>query len=161
MCLSGSVPGSGSGSGVSSVGLDVHVPLSLRSTPQSVSLGRVLAGLPLSSPLPKEPSAFWSRFGFSAPPFLQRSVLRPVEKSLFSDLKDRLSSSPVSSSSFSACLAPSSRAWLLALPSSSLSLSDREFSLASRLRLGLPPSDTLPSICHCWMILDISCPVRC
>ena len=139
LSVSGSGSGSGSvsvsGSGVSSVGLDVHVPLSLRSTPQSVSLGRVLAGLPLSSPLPKEPSAFWSRFGFSAPPpFLQRSVLRPVEKSLFSDLKDRLS----------ACLAPSSRALLLALPSSSLSLSDREFSLASRLRLGLPPSDTLP-----------------
>ena len=161
-----SVSGSGSGSSVSSVGLDVHVPLSLRSTPQSVSLGRVLAGLPLSSPLPKEPSAFWSRFGFSAPPpFLQRSVLRPVEKSLFSDLKDRLSSSPVSSSSFSACLAPSSRAWLLALPSSSLSLSDREFSLASRLRLGLPPSDTLPSICRCsGRMLDdpghfLSCPL--
>ena len=163
---SGSVSGSVSGSGVSSVGLDVHVPLSLRSTPQSVSLSRVLAGLPLSSPLPKEPSAFWSRFGFSAPPpFLQRSVLRPVEKSLFSDLKDRLSSSPVSSSSFSACLAPSSRAWLLALPSSSLSLSDREFSLASRLRLGLPPSDTLPSICRCsGRMLDdpghfLSCPL--
>ena len=153
-----------SGSGVSSVGLDVSP--SLRSTPQSVSLGRVLAGLPLSSPLPKEPSAFWSRFGFSAPPpFLQRSVLRPVEKSLFSDLKDRLSSSPVSSSSFSACLAPSSRAWLLALPSSSLSLSDREFSLVSRLRLGLPPSDTLPSICRCsGRMLDdpghfLSCPL--
>ena len=119
LSVSGSGSGSGSvsvsGSGVSSVGLDVHVPLSLRSTPQSVSLGRVLAGLPLSSPLPKEPSAFWSRFGFSAPPpFLQRSVLRPVEKSLFSDLKDRLSSSPVSSSSFSlscsflSCLASSS-----------------------------------------------------
>ena len=28
-------------------------------------------------------------------------------------------------------------------------MTDREFSLASRLRLGLPPSDTLPRVCRC------------
>ena len=74
-------------------------------------------------------------------------MLRPLETAIFSELKARLDSSPLSSASFSACLAPSSRAWLLALPSPSLS--DREFSLASRLRLGLPPSDTLPRVCRC------------
>jgi len=132
----------------------------------SRSLCRVLASLPSSSPLPKVLSAFWSKFGFaSPPPFLQRSVLRPVEKAIFSDLKDRLSHSPVSSSSFSACLVPSSRAWLLALPSPAFYLSNREFSLASRLRLGITPSDALPRFVvaqlGCWKILDISCPVRC
>ena len=130
----------------SAAGLDVHIPISLRSTPQSESLSRMLT----SSFSFFTSLAFWSMFGFSSPPpFLQRSVLRPVESALFSQLKVRLSSSPVSSSAFSACLAPSSRAWLLALPSPSLSLSDREFSLASRLRLGLPPSDTLPRVCRC------------
>jgi hypothetical protein len=114
-------------SGVSAVGLDVHVPLSLRSTPQSESLGRLLASLPSPSsspsPLPKDSLSFWSLFGFSSPPpSLQRSVLRPLETAIFSELKARLDSSPLSSASFSACLAPSSRAWLLALPSPSLSL---------------------------------------
>ena len=59
---------SSSGSSDSTVDLDVHVPVSLRSTPQSESLGRVLASLPSSSPLPKVLSAFWSKFGFVSPP---------------------------------------------------------------------------------------------
>ena len=79
---------------------------------------------------------------------------RKERGTIFSELKARLDSSPLSSASFSACLAPSSRAWLLALPSPSLSLSDREFSLASRLRLGLPPSDTLPRVCRCSARMD-------
>ena len=144
---------------------------SLRSTPPlsfALSIGvsgRVLAGLPLSSPLPKEPSAFWSRFGFSAPPFLQRSVLRPVEKSLFSDLKDRLSSSPVSSSSFSACLTPPLVLGFSLFP---LLLS---FCLiaSSALRLGfvwvfLHPIRYLVFVVVLlvWLkILDILCPVHC
>jgi hypothetical protein len=156
---------SGSGSDGSTVGLDVHFPTSLRSTPQSESLGRVLASLPSSSPLPKDSSAFWSKFGLSSPPpFLQRSVLRPVEKAIFSELKERLSISSVSSSSFAACLAPSSRAWLLALPSPSL------YPIASSaLHLGfvwdfLRPILFLVSagvLRACWKILDTSCPVRC
>ena len=157
---------SGPGSGGSTDELDVHISVSLRSTPQSESLTRVLASLPSSSPLPKDLAAFWSRFGFSSPPpFLQRSVIRPIEKAIFVGLKERLSCSPVSSSSFSACLAPSSRAWLLALPSP-LSL----YLIASSVwRLGfvwvfLHPTHFLVFVVArlgCWKILDISCPVRC
>jgi len=130
--------------------LDVHVPVSLRSTPQSECLSRLLAELPSSSPLPRDAASFWSSYGFSSPaPFLQRTALRPIEAALFSELKARLSSTPISSASFAACLSPASRAWLLAFPSPAFSLSDREFSLASRLRLGLPPSDALPRVCRC------------
>jgi hypothetical protein len=69
-------------------------------------------------------------------------------------LKSRLSSSPLSLSVISSCLSKSSRAWLLAFPTPSSSLTDREFRLASRLRLGLPPSDTLPRVCRCSARLD-------
>src|SRR5271156_4637994 len=71
------------------------------------------------------------------------------ESSLFASLKAKFSSSPLSSSILSACSSRFSRSWLLALPSPSISLSDREFCLASRLRLGLPPSDSLPRILFC------------
>ena len=134
----------------SGCGLDVHVPLSLRSTPQSDSVAASLASIPPASGFPRDVLGFWSSFGFcSPPPSLQRSVVRPLEASLFEELKSRLSSSPLSSSSFSSCLSKSSRSWLLAIPSSSSFLTDREFSLASRLRLGLPPSDSLPRVCRC------------
>ena len=51
---------------------------------------------------------------------------------------------------------PRSGAWLTALPSSehSWTLSDEEFLIAARLRMGLPPHDRLPLVCSCGISRD-------
>ena len=86
-------------------------PFLLHSQSPSVACWPLFSPSSSPSPLPKDSLSFWSLFGFSSsPPSLQRSVLRPIESAIFSELKARLDSSPLSSASFSACLAPSSRA---------------------------------------------------
>ena len=91
------------------------------------------------------------------PPSLQRSLTRAYEKDLLSTHVSSLSSSPASLRAFVSASHPSSRFWLNSLPSSDiLRLSSREFSLASRLRLFLPPSDSISRSCRCSPSADLS-----
>ena len=54
------------------------------------------------------------------------------------------------------CSSKNAGAWLTALPSSEhgWTLSDEEFLIAARLRMGLPPHDRLPRICSCGVSRD-------
>ena len=54
------------------------------------------------------------------------------------------------------CSSKNAGAWLTALPSSEhgWTLSDEEFLVAARIRMGLPPHDRLPRICSCGVSRD-------
>ncbi len=133
----------------SAVGFDVHIPSSFHSTPQSASVATSLASFPRVSGLPT--SLFWSSFGLcSPPPSLQCTSVRSVESSLFSALSSRLSSGH---SVLSFSLSKSSRAWVRSIPTPSSFLTDREFSLASRLRLGLPLFSSTFGGSHSFLVL--------
>ena len=98
---------------------------------------------------PAPPSSFGLLMGLAPLPRPFRGRLSVPWSSLYSQLSSRLSSSHISALFLSCALSKSSRAWLRSIPTPSSFLSDREFSLASRLRLGLPPSDSLPRVCRC------------
>jgi hypothetical protein len=104
----------------------------------------------ISKPIPPRAKDFWSRFQTSTPPkFSQRKIMSSINsyrhRSLLSDFK-----SP--SSDYSRLISLSSKSsglWLTTSPTTpTLSIPDSNFSISSRLRLGLVPFDDL-HLCTC------------
>ena len=144
---------------------DVHISPSLHSASDS-RLGGAPVALPSSFPLlsslapffslspllsrfslPTSVPTFWSTFScVSPPPRLQRLLTSELDMTLFRDHSDFVGTSPVASRAFASASHSTSRYWLSCLPSSP---SSRDFTLSSRLRLFLPPSDSLPIRCAC------------
>ena len=132
--------------GGSSVGVTPLFPL-------LSSLASFLPSSPFFSQLslPSSVPLFWSTFARSSPPpRLQHLLTSQLDSSLFSAHSLEVSGCPVAARAFASVCQPSSGSWLSCLPSSpSLSLSSDEFVFASRLRLFLPPSASLPLLCLC------------
>lgn len=123
------------------------------SFPLLTSLFPFLSSFPFLSrlSLPSSADSYWSTFSrVSPPPRLQRLLTFELDSTLFRDHSSFVGKSPVASRAFASASHPTSRYWLSSLPTlPSLSLSSSEFTLASRLRLFLPPSDSLPLLCLC------------
>ncbi len=148
------------GDGSLSVHLDIVSHLSVPPPlPSSLSLlssfGPRLVSAAAYSPrsltLPSTVADFWSAFSTaSPPPRLQHALTTELDTVLLSAHTESLSSSPAAHRAFISASHDTSRYWLSSLPTGpTLTLSDKEFIYASRLRLFLPPSDSLPSTCCC------------
>jgi hypothetical protein len=100
--------------------------------------------------LPANLEAFWTRFSRDGPERkLQRALCGLMESRARSTLMGSLSLKR-DTQRLESLAGRNAGAWLTCYPScSELSLSDSQFCLASRLRLGLPPYDDLPVDCSC------------
>lgn len=103
-----------------------------------------------SQPVPPLSDDFWTIFSLnSATSGTQRSIMTSIYKTQYTAL---LSDSKSPSPDFARVVSvsqPSSGRWLTTLPfHPSLSISNSQFSISSRIRLGLPPVDNLVS-CSC------------
>ena len=100
--------------------------------------------------LPAKVDGFWARFHQDGPERkLQRALCGLMEAKNRSALMDSLSIKR-DTQRLESLAGQSAGAWLTCYPSCpELSLSDSQFCLASRLRLGLPPYDDLPLDCSC------------
>ena len=83
-----------------------------------------------------------------APRGIQRLLTAEMENLLDDDFRSR--ASRADTARLKSARAPSSGAWIMAIPSEPLlTLSPSAYSLATRHRLGLHPSDYMPSRCAC------------
>lgn len=101
--------------------------------------------------IPSTPTGFWDFYGSAPPaPGLQRCLLGFLEKNLFSAQLLKLDTQHVDRARLLSCSAKNAGLWLTTLPlCKEFTISDTNFCLAARFRLGLPPQDDLPSHCHC------------
>ena len=101
--------------------------------------------------MPPTATGFWDLYGGAAPaPGLQRSLVGFIEKHLHSAQLLKLDTQHVDRARLLSCSAKNAGIWLTTLPlSKEFTISDTNFCLAARFRLGLPPQDNLPRFCHC------------
>jgi hypothetical protein len=98
--------------------------------------------------LPTEAGSFLVHFREGGAASLQHALLEDVETSTFSTLLS--GAAPEARARMRSCSAPGAGAWITAVPSESdLCMRDASYCFAVRLRLGLPPSETLPPVCVC------------
>ena len=102
------------------------------------------------SPVPKTPADFWTLYKQdSAVAGTQRLITASLYKTLHANLKSRFKSPSPDLARIVSSSEKSTGLWLTTLPfHPSLSIHDKHFSVASRIRLGLPPVDDLKS-CSC------------
>ena len=100
--------------------------------------------------IPQHPEDFCHWYAEGSEPRLQQAICASVEDLSHTAMLQHVDTSLTSRQRMASCSAANAGAWLLALPSSrQLSLSDDDFRIASRIRLGLPPLPSLPVRCSC------------
>jgi hypothetical protein len=104
--------------------------------------------------LPSKPQSFWTMYRKDGPPppepKMQRVLSGMLEAKSLATLMDSIASSKRDQQRLESLGSRNAGAWLTAYPTTpDLSLSNSEFCLAARLRLGLPTYDDLPELCAC------------
>ena len=101
--------------------------------------------------LPLHPFGFWEFYGKKSPGSgLQKLLSAQMEAHVASEMLIRADKSKMEKARLRSIRGKQAGAWLSTLPTSpALTLSDQHFRVASRLRLGLPPQEHLPSTCKC------------
>jgi hypothetical protein len=103
--------------------------------------------------LPSNPSSFLDLFVEGGARGLQHAVLADIELSDFRSLLD--AGTEEDRARLLSCSEPGSGAWITAVPSEQeYRMSDAGYRFAVRLRLGLPPVDSLPQACVCGAALS-------
>jgi hypothetical protein len=106
--------------------------------------------VPLNGPVPPDPNNFWSTYRTDpAPSGTQRTLMVSIYKSVYLHLKSRFKSPSPDFARIISVSEKSTGLWLTTLPfHPSLSINNSHFSVASRIRLGLPPTDGIDT-CSC------------
>ena len=107
------------------------------------------------SPIPSTAVGFWDFYGVAPPPpGLQRGLVGFIGKSLYSTELIKNDNDYCTRARLLSNSAKSAGLWLTTLPlTPELTVSDTNFRLGARFRLGLPPQDDLPKQCHCGTLL--------
>lgn len=106
--------------------------------------------------IPLSPLGFWDFYGDAPPPAgLQRLLVGFIEKDIFSAQLLKLDTNHQARACLLSSSAKNAGAWLTTLPScKEFMISDTNYRLAARFRLGLAPHDDLPKQCQCQTLLS-------
>jgi hypothetical protein len=98
--------------------------------------------------LPGEAGQFLEHFREGGARSLQHALLEDVEKAAYNALFEE--ASPEARARLLSCSGTGAGAWITAIPTEAeYVMPDDSYRYAVRLRLGLPPSETLPPVCVC------------